>query len=305
MTNMTAPPDFDQTTLQTCLFLVNVAVDMGKQWILQGKPSRKNFQWTTPSQWPCGISTTPAMSDFELSHPVIWSKFTVFDVSRRIHIDVDEPFGILAQRKSDGSYYIAFRGTQTEADALIDATTCMHAFDSTHRPAVSYPGQVHEGFLLLFNGMSPDLDFALERVPDPSLLTFTGHSQGSAVATLAAVHARAKGKNILHYNSASPRVGDETFAQNYETLGIPSFRLVNTCDKVPKVPDWSCQGAPDHKAGPLYKHIGIEIPFTCDYGSEENDHNPCLSYAYAAFNPKSPCLPLSSRPSEPGNPRPA
>jgi hypothetical protein len=294
MTNRTAPPDFDQATLQTCLFLVNVAVDVGKQWITQGKPSRKDFQWITPSQWPCGISTTPAMSDFDLDYPVIWSQFSVFDVSRGIHINVDEPFGILARRNSDSSYYIAFRGTQTEADGIIDATTCMHAFDSTHRPAVSYPGQVHEGFLRL-NGMSPDLDSALERVPVSSLLAFTGHSQGSAVATLAAVHARAKERNILQYNSASPRVGDETFAKNYETLGIPTFRLVNTCDKVPKVPDWSCQGVPRHPAGLLYKHIGIEIPFTCDYQSEENDHNPCLCYAYAAFNPKSPCLPLSTK----------
>jgi hypothetical protein len=69
-------------------------------------------------------------------------------------------------------------------------------------------------------------------------VTVAAHSLGSALATLyVADNSRTKKvATPLLCTFASPRVGDYTFATTFDGLGIPSWRIVNELDIVPKLP---------------------------------------------------------------------
>jgi hypothetical protein len=69
-------------------------------------------------------------------------------------------------------------------------------------------------------------------------VTVVAHSLGSALATLyvADNSLTKKVKTPLLCTLASPRVGDYTFATTFDNLGIPSWRIVNELDLVPKLP---------------------------------------------------------------------
>ena len=69
-------------------------------------------------------------------------------------------------------------------------------------------------------------------------VTVAAHSLGSALATLyVADNSRTKKVTTpLLCTFASPRVGDYTFATTFDGFGIPSWRIVNELDIVPKLP---------------------------------------------------------------------
>jgi hypothetical protein len=69
-------------------------------------------------------------------------------------------------------------------------------------------------------------------------VTVTGHSLGSALATLYAMENARTDQlvNPLLCTFASPLVGDATFASVFNGLALTSWRIVNTPDLVPKVP---------------------------------------------------------------------
>jgi hypothetical protein len=72
----------------------------------------------------------------------------------------------------------------------------------------------------------------------PKSVTVVAHSLGSALATLyvADNSLTKKVTTPLLCTLASPRVGDYTFATNFNNLGIASWRIVNEPDLVPKLP---------------------------------------------------------------------
>ena len=81
--------------------------------------------------------------------------------------------------------------------------------------------------------------------PPVKSLIVTGHSLGSALATLytlenAAKRARTSATafpNVTDlYTFASPRIGDGTFAEAFDKLPITSWRIVNELDIVPNLP---------------------------------------------------------------------
>ncbi len=68
----------------------------------------------------------------------------------------------------------------------------------------------------------------------------TGHSLGSALCTLFVMENKERGKFDVTTvcTFASPRVGDAEFVRRFDELPITSWRIVNTCDVVPKLPLW-------------------------------------------------------------------
>ena len=81
--------------------------------------------------------------------------------------------------------------------------------------------------------------FRLKKVERPRRsFVVTGHSLGSALATLFVMENKAKNKfNITTCCTfASPRVGNAEFARQFNALPINSWRIVNQQDIVPKLP---------------------------------------------------------------------
>jgi len=81
------------------------------------------------------------------------------------------------------------------------------------------------------------MSLAKERRPRRSFVV-TGHSLGSALATLFVMENKKKNKfNITTICTfASPRVGDADFAEQFDALPLDSWRIVNCQDLVPKLP---------------------------------------------------------------------
>ena len=111
---------------------------------------------------------------------------------------------------------------------------------------------VESGFLSLYSSgsaTSPSLQEAireevgriLELYPDETLsFTFTGHSLGAALATLAAYDIKmtfgGRAPHVTVMSFGGPRVGNRSFRSLVEDLGAKILRIVNPSDVIPKVP---------------------------------------------------------------------
>ena len=128
---------------------------------------------------------------------------------------------------------LAFRGTEGDdpTDIFVDALFVPEPWMSG--------GKVHMGFAKALEHVWPVIEPHLESLNDDSVLLFTGHSLGAALATLAA--SRHKPNGLFTYGS--PRVGDEKFGETLDELEI--HRYVDCCDLV-------CQIPPE----PPYRHVG-------------------------------------------------
>jgi triacylglycerol lipase len=191
-------------------------------------------------------------------------------------LDDKEPkfYGFVAQNKNASQEFIlAIRGTEGKVEWWDDATASLvpfkHGSGRVHRGFDEIyssmrierrPGAAEDLRALAaekpFTGSFADqleqLHLHLERTserkavvrkdkgrPDRNYVV-TGHSLGSALSTLFVMENKEKGKFDVSalYTFASPRVGDATFVALFNQLPITSWRIVNSCDIVPKVPLW-------------------------------------------------------------------
>jgi hypothetical protein len=245
---------------------------MCEQWMAAGKPSE--FSWTPSDSCPITGPAFP-VDQWSFVGP-IWSSFTPHTTT------VSEPFAVFARGPEDHTAFLAFRGSQTDDDFTMDGKRKMVPYNPP-MPSPIEGIQVEQGFYEVFNGLDQgELMAVMSQITGGGRLIVTGHSLGSALSTLTVPLACTAGipsTNILHYNQASPKVGDANFQGYYNNLGVQTFRLVNTYDEVPKLPP----GA--------YVPVGVEAPFGADYPTEAERHNPCCSYSYALFNPTAPYNP--------------
>jgi hypothetical protein len=271
-TPLKAPPGYDLDIARTCSFIVNVACDMCEQWKADGKPSADKFSWTPTDSCPITAPVFP-LDDWKFIGP-FWSSFTP-DITA-----ATEPFAVFAYGPDTNTAFLAFRGSQTDDDFIMDGKIELVAYRPPTGSAIR-DIKVERGFNAVFDGLDQGaLMGTLSQIAGSGQrLIVTGHSLGSTLATLTVPLACVAGipsTNILHYNQASPMVGNSNFQAYYNDLGVRTFRLVNTYDEVPKLPP----GA--------YVPIGVEAPFGADYPTEAECHNPCCSYSYALFNPTAP-----------------
>jgi len=102
-------------------------------------------------------------------------------------------------------------------------------------------------------GVAPSASEGRGRPHRPTVVT--GHSLGSALATLFVMENAAKHKFDISTSCtfASPRVGNSEFVRLFNGLAINSWRIVNTDDEVPKLPFRL----------PLfdYQHVDTAVPF--------------------------------------------
>lgn len=273
----------DPATFKVCTFLVNVVSNMYDQWKDAGFPDFGQFNWQPVNA--CPVTADFKVTDYHFGDP-IWSTFTYSD-KKGTHT-AKEPFASLVKSNVDGSLYLVFRGSKSDADFSVDNETQLVAYTT---PAYVPPSdiRVEQGWYAVYTGLYESLRVTFKSIRSQNLI-ITGHSLGSALATLAVPDAVvANLLHVRHYNSASPRVGNASFAAYYESLKdnspgnlIETYRLVNTVDEVPDFPKESLG----------YVHVGTQVSFTAEYSIDLDDqkrHNPCCSYAYAIYNPANPC----------------
>jgi hypothetical protein len=130
------------------------------------------------------------------------------------------------------SLYVVFRGTSSKKDAQNDAS-----IDKV--PFINPGDKVHIGFKSSWDAVK---EIVLKNVykmgGQYDKIVVCGHSLGAAVATLCAY-------NISHVYDAvpvecctigSPRVGNKTFKENYDSKNIKTLRIVHNNDVVTHSP---------------------------------------------------------------------
>jgi triacylglycerol lipase len=148
---------------------------------------------------------------------------------------------------------LAFRGTEPSKlkDVLADADVFK---------IEELGGRIHKGFYKALQFVWEDVSQKIAEFQDNSQsILISGHSLGAALATLAAAQLQ-QDKGILAnsiYTFGSPRVGDETFRENYDAIFTKRhFRFVNNNDVVTRV-------APSFP--PFnYHHVGEMLYFDVD-----------------------------------------
>ena len=293
MTSRTSPPmyfppsPFVLADVVTCATLVGVAYDQYCQWEAQGKPSHwRDFTWTPA--WPSGFTASV------VSLP-LWG------YAQEILFENPEPFGFVVQDASKRGFFV-LRGTESDADWYKNIEVAQTAYTLVTTPDF---GKVHEGFFGIYTSMSPSAIVAVNQIAATSTqFFFTGHSLGSSLVTLAVPDVMtnsglsASRVPAMHYNFASPRTGDATFAAALDAMTrVTTYRIVNTEDVVPDVPLAVTDDVLDTY---LYKHVGTPVDFTAQYDTTAGNHSMLNSYLYALNHPAqtegpivapSPCQP--------------
>jgi hypothetical protein len=130
------------------------------------------------------------------------------------------------------SLYVVFRGTSSKKDAQNDAS-----IDKV--PFIKDGDKVHIGFKSSWDAVKNIILKNISKMDGYDKIVVCGHSLGAAVATLCAY-------NISHvYDTVpvecctigSPRVGNKTFKENYDSRKIKTLRIVHNHDLVTRSPN--------------------------------------------------------------------
>ena len=142
--------------------------------------------------------------------------------------------GFVATR--DKAIYVVWRGSESKKDFQNDAS-----IDKV--PFINDGEKVHIGFKYCWESVVGDtydaIDTAIENLQGETTdIVVCGHSLGGAVATL---YAHSIKKHYPHYNVkcvtiGSPRVGNKTFKENYDSYEIDTLRVVHNNDLVTHTP---------------------------------------------------------------------
>ena len=255
------PAGFSLDRARLCAQLVDQAYGQYRQWTAQGKPDHpQGFRWTPP-----------AMPGWAFSRPV-WS------VLNDLHfLNESEPFGFAA-RDDTGQVYLVLRGTESAQDWLDDLEAEQEPW-----PWQDGRGRVHAGFLRLYRSLRDLALSALASLEPGGPLWVCGHSLGCGPSSMAVLDLRERwpDRPLGQYNFASPRLAAPDFADSYERLGIPTFRVVNDSDLVPEVP-------PAVTGDLRYQHLGVAVTFTASYDGVDANHNLRECYLYALEHPDAP-----------------
>jgi len=174
-----------------------------------------------------------------------------FDLSKNVHKGTsggffwrkETGFALIGQGRGllhKKDQVVAFRGTDSLADALTDMTCHSTNSDNSHA--------VHTGFQRSFASMRNSLYtyFNQDEIRrQKGIVHCVGHSLGGGLATLAADWIKTEFKKKVYlYTFGSPRVGKKDFVIHHSSRVDKMFRCVHGADPVPKIPLWPFYHAP-------------------------------------------------------------
>jgi triacylglycerol lipase len=244
-------------------------------------------------------------SKWPLTSPWEWQA----TFSARLPFHETESFGFVARRSDTGDIYVAFRGTESVDDWLINV-------EIRQVPQPDGWGRVEAGFADVYEQCASTIRAAI-RDQSPRRVFVTGHSLGSALATLCAADVKAtSGITPTLYTFASPRLGNPAFASRFNAECPVTWRVVNTEDIITTVPPptsvldtkhrdflaWLIQVLARvplvgtwvrHRLGwtrvwrsdEVYEHVGTPIAFTQNTGTVLANHDMALYVAALRLPP--------------------
>lgn len=194
--------------------------------------------------------------------------FTLIETFKMKSLDDTEWFGYMIE--STDSIIVAFRGTVTDRDWIMDATAYQTPFPYASSNNV---GAVHHGFLKLYMSCRNHIMNTLKSRSKRKTLYITGHSLGAALAVLHAfdVSLNLNFKHVSMLSFGGPRVGDPLFASTYDRNVVNSIRIVNRFDEIPKLPPKSIFWLNGHVYH--YKHVKRPIYIAEQKGTKHLNHS--------------------------------
>lgn len=189
-----------------------------------------------------------------------------------------EPFGFVARKQGTKNIFVVFRGTQSPGDLLSDIS-----FTQTS-PSWQGWGKVEGGFWKLYRQCSASVINGAKAAGAGANVFVTGHSLGSAMATLAVADLVNAGIASSLYVFASPRVGDLDFATKFNGSVAAKWRVTNTEDIVTTVPLATAavgtMAIPKNLFSAMldlasqlnFEHVGTPVSFTDHKGSVIGNH---------------------------------
>jgi hypothetical protein len=165
----------------------------------------------------------------------------------------EERYGLIYQWSvRNDIYVIAFRGTSSVYDMVLDLESAETAAFQPYVDSGDFPTDVHvgDGFNKIYStknqsmsaSMQDQIFAAIKNLPTPATqIVITGHSLGSALASLFTLDMAVSLPNIAiaNINFASPRVGATKWQTTYnQTYGLlnSTVEIRNSYDLVPKLP---------------------------------------------------------------------
>ena len=170
-------------------------------------------------------------------------------------------FGFVLTSKTGN--IIIFRGTQRTNEWIGDVLLFQKGYEGFAN------SKIHSGFARIYKGLADQTREIASKL-NPSVPCYiSGHSLGSALATLAAIDLAQKvpklKDQIRLYTYAGPRVGNPDFARMHSQLVPNSYRIVNLADSIPLSP-------PTIFRKDVYVHVGQAWSFLTQYGDVLPNH---------------------------------
>jgi len=152
-------------------------------------------------------------------------------------------FGIVLISRQSNSIIVALRGTieQAVSNLIEDIYILPRVAAWQGHPGVPSEVYIHPGFWKTWNLLKPGIIQGIAAAKakyNTTEVTFTGHSLGGAIATVAAMDYWATTGHVAKVITfGCPRVGNYYFAHFYEKIfGKNSMRFVNHNDFIPHLP---------------------------------------------------------------------
>jgi len=140
----------------------------------------------------------------------------------------------LVHETTDGRVVVAFRGTESLRDWMVDLLRYRVRFGPLPR------GRVHAGFLRQYTDLNSQIRTYLRLTYGPTKeIIVTGHSLGGALATLFAadIAYHITTMTVRCYPFCSPRVGDKQFVRCINGIrNLSILRINNSYDIIPCFP---------------------------------------------------------------------
>jgi len=202
----------------------------------------------------------------ELEKYLKLSKFELSNVSSAFD-ENSQSSCLMGYDHQKATTYIAFTGT--------NITNYVTILDDLDAFLVTYPygdGNVSDGFLSAFDGLKDEIISYI--VNNPSVeIVLTGHSLGGALAVLCGSYLHFSGINSRIVTFGAPKVGDQTFSNAFNGLGLNCLQVANIGDVVPHLPFESLG----------FTHIKTSLILSCD-GLCKCELNGQYVFPYNAFD---------------------